>query len=208
MHDNRKQIRVLVAVRNNILCEGLLKIISETPLYKAFCLTCVDTHTVPDIVLFDANQDLQSLQARYPKAKPILIDTGLKERKITCLLACHKIFGVITPDSSLELFFKAIRVVNRGDIWIDQRHLKSLLHRNGSLPLDGDIKILSRQDKKIVQLITQGYKNREIGDKLCLSEHTIKAHVSRIFKRMNVNNRSQLVCLAKDYNSELIYDHP
>lgn len=111
--------------------------------------------------------------------------------------------GIISRDASLEMFHKAIRVVDNGEIWIDQQHLKLLLHRNGALTDSGEIKCLSAQDKKNIQLITEGYKNREIGEVLCLSEHTIKAHVSRIFKLLNVRNRSQLVNFAKEYNSDL-----
>jgi DNA-binding NarL/FixJ family response regulator len=57
---------------------------------------------------------------------------------------------------------------------------------------------MSDQDRKIIALITRGQKNSEIAAELCLSEPTIKAHVSRIYKMLNVRNRSQLVTLANE----------
>ncbi|HKJ05677.1 MAG TPA: hypothetical protein VJ974_08780 [Geopsychrobacteraceae bacterium] len=53
---------------------------------------------------------------------------------------------------------KALKVVNKNEIRIDQNHLKSLLHRKGAINENGDVKSLSAQNKKIVLLITQGFK--------------------------------------------------
>lgn len=153
--------------------------------------------------MFDTYQNLQMLQSRYSGAKAILIDSGRTEQEIAYLLVNYTISGIISPDAGLELFYKAIRVVTRGDIWIDQKHLKSQLQRGGALTGHEDINRLSDQNKTIVRLISQGRKNREIGDLLCFSEHTIMAHVSRIYKRLNVSNRAQLASLAKEYFTSL-----
>jgi DNA-binding NarL/FixJ family response regulator len=202
MQTKKNQIKILLAISNNILCEGLRKIISEDSQKDALCSSNAGHYPSPDIIIFDVHQDLHTLQSTHPGAKVILLDTGLKDQEISCLLVCHQIRGIVSPDATIEMFHKAIRIVNRGDIWIDQKHLKALLQRNGSMNDNGDIKSLSEQDKKIVKLITQGYKNRDIGEKLYLSEHTIKAHISRIFRRLDVSNRTQLVCLAMEYDSE------
>jgi len=203
MSSAREQIKVLIAVSNNILAEGLRIITAEDTRNNAIVLGRESRITKPDILLFDINQKLQTLLRSYPGIKPILIDTGLKDQEIAYLLISYKIRGVISPDANLELFQKALRVVNEGEIWIDQKHLKSLLRGSGVISENGAIHTLSSQDRTIVGLISQGLRNREIGEKLCLSEHTIKAHVSRIFKRLNVNNRAQLVSLAKDYFTNL-----
>lgn len=110
----------------------------------------------------------------------------------------HQVRGIIAPEDSVDMFYKALKVVQDGEIWIDQKHLKSLLVSAGSMTAAGDIKGLSSQDKKIIKMISQGARNKEIGDNLCLSEHTIKSHVSRIYKKLNVKNRAQLVGLARD----------
>ena len=198
-----EQINVLIAVSNRVVCIGLKKIAAEDPQHNAQCQHLMDSFFQPDIIIFDSGQDLQVLQVAYPTAKPILLDTGLKDQEIACYLICHKTKGIISPDANLEMFHKAIKVVSEGEIWVDQKHLKSLLRKNGVMAGKDDIKGLNSRDKKIIQLISRGQKNREIGEQLCLSEHTIKAHVSRIFKRLNVSNRAQLASLAKEYDAEL-----
>jgi len=85
--------------------------------------------------------------------------------------------------------------VHSGQLWIGDNHLKSLLDHNGSMTANGNIKCLSCQDMKIVQFIVQGLKNKEIAEQLCLSEHTIKAHISRILKKLNISRRIQLASL-------------
>lgn len=203
MSADKEQINVLIAVSNNVLSEGLRKVSAEDAQINAFAAGNGSSSLKPDVILFDVNQDQQRLQRSYPEAKPILLDTGLKEQEIAYLLVCHKVRGIISPEASIELFHKAIKVVNSGEIWIDQKHLKSVLLRSGAMTEHEDINGLSSQDKTIVKLISQGRKNREIGEKLCLSEHTIKAHVSRIFRRLNVSNRAQLVGLAKEHFADL-----
>ncbi|SHJ94478.1 regulatory protein, luxR family [Malonomonas rubra DSM 5091] len=196
METVKPQINIIAAIGNKVLCESLCHTLTS----KQVSYTCsTDIHPesklTPDIVLFNSANAIEFLQEKYPEAKFILMDTGLKEQEITYLLFYHKIEGVITPDTDLDLFLKALRMVNSGQVWIDNRHLKCLLNSTNSMAVSNHIKTFSRQDKKIVQLVAQGLKNREIAEKLYLSEHTIKAHISRIFKKLNINRRTQLVSL-------------
>ena len=196
MEENAPPVCILVAVSNRILCESLCQLLSNRqPEYSCFADFQLNTPT-PDLVLFDPSKMLEPLQTKYPNAKYILLDSGLKEQEICYLLFYHKLSGLIPPDSSLELFFKALSVVHSGQIWIDNKHLKSLLQSNGAISKMGRIKSLSQQDYQITEMVSQGLKNKEIADRLCLSEHTIKAHLSRIFKMLNINTRTQLVSLV------------
>ena len=151
-----------------------------------------------DIDLFDTRHNISSLISEHPQAKFILLDTGLKDLDLTCLLLCHHISGIIQQDADQENLSKALKVVHEGDIWIDQSHLKTLIQKGKSLTDSGSVKGLSDQDKRIIEFIAEGYKNIEIAEQLCLSEPTIKAHVSRIYRRLKVKNRAQLACLAHE----------
>ncbi len=192
------RITILLAIGNNILAEGVRCILVNDPEFRVRSAHRSAPTLTPDLILFDANQNLRTLAASYPEAKLVLLDTGLKEQEITYLLLCHQVNGIIAPDVGVELFHKALKVVHGGEIWIAQEQLKSLLRSGGAISNNGDVKGLSQQDQQIVQLIAQGYRNREIGAKLCLSEHTIKAHVSRIYRRLNINSRTQLVSLVME----------
>lgn len=56
---------------------------------------------------------------------------------------------------------------------------------------------LSRRQKELLPLLNLGLSNREVADHLNLSEHTVKVHLWRFFKKMNVSNRTQLLYLAR-----------
>ena len=192
-------MNIQLALSNHLFCEGIKKLAQEVEAGAVFN----DTHDISapfdaDIVLFDAKRDISALIDAHPEAKFILVDTGLKETDLACLFLCYHISGIIPQDSDLKNFKKALQVVYSGDIWIDQSYLKILINKGKALPEGGGIKGLSNQDLRIVEFISLGYKNREIAEQLCLSEVTIKAHISRIFKMLKVKNRAQLACLAWD----------
>lgn len=56
---------------------------------------------------------------------------------------------------------------------------------------------LSRRQKELLPLLNLGLSNREVANRLNLSEHTVKVHLWRFFKKMNVSNRTQLLYLAR-----------
>ena len=196
---NTVVMKIKIALSSDILNEGIIRLINESRL-KAVCDAGNEKSPGfnPDIVLFNSKQSIAGLTVQYPEARFILIDTGLKDIDLNCLLLTHHISGVIPPDTDLEMFYKALQVVHGGELWIEQQYIKILINK-GQLLSDGEgLKGLSPQDKKIVALVCKGDRNNEIAEGLCLSETTIKAHVSRIFRILKVKNRAQLVCLARD----------
>ena len=194
-----KSINILLAISNNILREGLSRIILASGMNVLIVSSADDAEEPqPDLIIFDIHQPIRKLCSLYQQAKPILLDSGIDQKNINFLLMSHRVRGIIAPDENVEMFYKALRVVNNGDIWIDQKHLKALLKDAGNVSKRREPNSLSDQDNKIISFICKGKKNREIADTLCLSEHTIKSHVSRIYKNLNVKNRAQLVKLAQN----------
>jgi DNA-binding NarL/FixJ family response regulator len=196
---NAVAMKIQVFLSNNILSEGIRRLVDECG-FNADCEAVKNGSPAvePDIVLFDSKKNIAELTVQHPQAKFILIDTGLKDLDLTCLLLCHHISGVIPPDAGLDTLSKALKMVYSGEVWIEQQYIKTLINKGQLLPDGEGVKGLSSQDKKIIALICRGGKNSEIANELCLSETTIKAHVSRIFKILKVRNRAQLVCLARD----------
>ncbi|MCW8859976.1 MAG: response regulator transcription factor [Deltaproteobacteria bacterium] len=192
----QETIDILLAISNNILREGLHRILLEAR-FPVRIFSPDAGHPAPDLILFDINQPIRKLRTLYPQAKPVLLDTGIDMNNINFLLMCHQVRGVIAPDESIQMFHKALRIIYEGDIWIDQSHLKALLKGAEAMTQSGELKGLSLQDNRIICMISAGKKNQEIAENLCLSEHTIKSHVSRIYKRLHVKNRAQLVSLAQ-----------
>lgn len=188
---------VLIAVSSRVLAEGLARVVMDGNDNNCVCLDNLTSFPEVDVLLFDPQQDLKSLMARFPTSKPLLIDTGLKDQEIFLLLTSFGIRGVIRPEATVDLLHKAIRVVNKGELWLSHKDQELLLSTGNPVDEMNAIRYLSVQQKKIITLAGQGFTNKEIGAQVYLSEHTVKAHLSRIYKLLKVGNRTQLATLNR-----------
>jgi len=194
-------VKVLIYINNLVLARGVKKIISKY-LEGVIIGESISGPRLeePDIVLFDSREKIDQLKLDNPGAKFICIDLGMKDAEVACLLCCHGIDGIISPNLDVNMFCKALLSVHSGDIWIEQTHLKTLLKKGLSLPSSSGLRGLSEKDKKMVRMVADGMKNKDIANQLCLSEPTVKAHLSRIYRTLNVNNRAELASLATENN--------
>ena len=74
--------------------------------------------------------------------------------------------------------------------------MKTILKHAESLSTSQPEQGLSKKEREVITLIAQGCRNREIAGAMSISEETVKSHISRIFRKKNINCRSQLVPLA------------
>jgi len=190
-------MKLQICVNNRVLSEGLKKIIADhlpgATLGDHWFGPRVDD---PALVLFTSLEDILPLKQAYPQAKFICFDHGSPDCDLACLLYCHGVCGIISPQLDIAKFGKALKKVHGGEVWLDQKHLHLLLERGAKMPNQKPFRTLSEQDHRIVQMVASGDTNKEIACKLCLSLPTIKTHLSRIFRSLNVENRSQLAALA------------
>lgn len=190
-------MKVLICINNKILAEGIKNIIGEqvpeTLLGDHFFGPPMDA---PDVILFISRDDIIKLKQNYTEAKFIYFDQGTWDSELSCLLYCHGIHGIISFDLDVNKFCKALKRVHQGEVWICQKHLHLLLGQGLTLPDRKKHQELSNQDRRIIQLVADGESNKAIADKLFLSLPTIKAHLSRIFRCLNIENRAQLAALA------------
>lgn len=150
----------------------------------------------PHVLLVDITTLNHALLDRYPDAKVLLIDTGIEPEMLCATLLSYRIHGVLSADTELPLFKRALTAVNEGQIWIDNGSVKALLHDTGSLSQKGKISHISGREQEIIECIRQGLSNNEIAQKLTLSPHTVKAHLNRIFRKFNITSRSKLMALT------------
>ena len=147
----------------------------------------------PDVLLVDITTLRQDLLAQHPEAKVLLIDTGIEPEKLCATLLAYRIHGILSPDTELDLFKKALTAINEGQIWIDNGSVKALLNNAGNISQKGRISHITGREQEIIECVCQGLRNNEIAGRLALSPHTIKAHLNRIFRKLNITNRSKLM---------------
>jgi DNA-binding NarL/FixJ family response regulator len=106
--------------------------------------------------------------------------------------------GVCGRNDSCEILCKCVRRVHEGQVWANNHQVHYLLtaFESESPRVKGYMRRkvpLTRREEEIVSLVTAGKTNRDIAQQLELSEHTIKNHLFRLFRKLGVSSRSQLV---------------
>jgi DNA-binding NarL/FixJ family response regulator len=116
--------------------------------------------------------------------------------------------GYLVKSASSDELVRAIRAVYRGEIWAEHATLSRLVEylrhapSGAALPagratLNGPPRaILSGREREILQSVGEGYNNSEIAGRLFISENTVKAHLSRIFQKLMVQDRTQAVVIG------------
>jgi len=109
--------------------------------------------------------------------------------------------GIFSKHESLENLCKCVCVVAEGQVWASSRELKYALDALSSEPRirvmnAGGLKLLSRRELQVVQFLSEGLTNQEIGNRLGLSRHTIKNYLLKIFDKLGVSNRVELLFLT------------
>jgi LuxR family transcriptional regulator, positive regulator of biofilm formation len=197
-------MNILIHLNSRLLGEALRDLLlREQEGYRVFSSadTDRDRDLKSDFILVDSYSLRRGIPNTYSEAKVVLIDLGLAEEEITSLLLCHKIDGVLSTTSDVPLLKKALQAIREGQVWIDNRKVKALIHHADSARPPSLEEGFSRKEREIIILIAQGLMNREIASRLCISEQTVKSHIGRIFRKANVSRRSQLVPMALKFIS-------
>ena len=151
---------------------------------------------IPDVLLVDSTTLRHELLIRHPQAKVLLIDTGTKPEDLPALPLTYRIHGVLSPATELHLLKKALRVVSEGQLWIDNASVKAVLRDSGAISQRGKISHITSRQAELIACISEGLSNKEIAQRFGLSEHTVKAHLNRIYRKFGVTSRSKLMAQA------------
>jgi two-component system, NarL family, nitrate/nitrite response regulator NarL len=168
---------------------------------------------LPDVLLMelrlpgsDGLSVLRTLHTRAPQAKVILFTASEnKEDFIEAMkLGCC---GILPKDADALLISKSIQKVYAGEIWLDSNTTAAVIRQFAS-PLDPALAQvaanakpreraqLSQREREIIVLIAQGYKNKEIAEKMFITEQTVKNHLHNVFDKLGVSDRLELALYA------------
>lgn len=122
--------------------------------------------------------------------------------------------GVFCRSESLKSLAKCIHCVTAGQVWANSKELRYLLEALGeALPMRvidaRGAALLSRREQEVVRCVAEGLSNREIAQRLGLTEHTVKNYLFRIFDKLGVSKRVEVVLYAYSLgNSAVSTDAP
>ena len=150
---------------------------------------------------------LPKLQHLYPKLKAIvLLNEPDPEVVVEAFrLGARGIFDCSQLD--FDFLCKCVVCVYKGQIWANMSHIGFMINALSRMPrlrvLDADgFKLLSKREEDVVRLVAEGLSNRDISQQLDLSEHTVKNYIFRIFDKLGVSSRTELVLYALSSGKE------
>jgi two-component system, NarL family, nitrate/nitrite response regulator NarL len=166
----------------------------------------------PDIILLkldaDSNLTLPIIRELYKisNCSRIILITQLNESQVHLRAVQEGALGIVLKTQSPEVLIKAIQKVNAGEAWIERSMIASLLsglthsqRRIEEDPESGRIAQLSPREREVIQYIGQGLKNYQIAKQLCLSETTVRHHLTSIYGKLGVTDRLELLVFAHRY---------
>ncbi len=140
---------------------------------------------------------MQEVYGTFPHARPImLLENSEPEAVTSAFRAGAK--GVFCRNGTVEALCKCISCVHQGQIWATSTELQFVLeHLSRTAPFrtlngNGD-GVLTKREKEVVGLVVEGLNNDDIATQLKLSRHTIKNYLFRIFDKLGISNRVELV---------------
>ncbi len=143
---------------------------------------------------------LREMRALRPQIKGVmLLDSSRPQDVLDCFRAGAK--GIFSKHERLENLCKCIRCVHEGQVWARSVELEHALEALANSPLvratnHKGLDLLSARERQVVQNLAAGMTNREIAESLGLSRHTIKNYLFRIFDKLGVSSRTELLYLT------------
>ena len=200
------KIRIVVADDHPIFRDGLCKLLALEEDFEVVAqasdgrqvLDVLQQHA-PDILLLDLKMPgldglatLQRLQAVKNKTRVIVLTASDDKNEFVQAMKLGT-SGIVLKQTATELLIKSIRKVHAGEIWLDS-HTPSSVPQSANR--ERERSPLSQREREIVALVAQGFKNKEMAEKMFISEQTVKNHLHNIFDKLGVSDRLELALYA------------
>ena len=207
---NNMAVKIMIADDHSMIREGLknlleldgdIQVIAEA-VDGEDCLEKLQL-VKPDVLLLDINMPkknglevLKSLKSRRSKLK-VLVLTVHNETEYLMKVVDIGVNGYVLKDSESAELKKAIFTVADGETYIQPSLIPALNAKMIETNKDAEkIKSLTKRELDVLKLLAVGMFNKEVGKRLEISERTVKNHVSNIFKKLGVTDRTQAAVFA------------
>jgi len=209
------KISILVADREAIFRLGLKKLLAAEPDLRVVA-QAEDTAGViqlgarfrPDVLFVqveilgdDLEMFLADARRECPASKVVLTASQLSDEAALRAVKAGAA-GVILKSTDPHLFVRCTRRVVEGEVWLPKRQVAKLVGETQSHQAR-PVETLTRREKAVISCLVLGWRNREIGRQLAISEQTVKNHLRSIYDKVGVSDRLELALYAIHQRLEL-----
>lgn len=202
-------INLLIACRVFLFAEGLRRLLEGEDVQVIGTVSSGEElkdklESGPEIILAD-----QAL------CRQILSDYQFESAKVLCIvenrgaltaygdlseLVSRGFAGFLPAYADVSMLVKALDSVHRGELWIDRKTLRDSFLHKGKEEVS-----LTRREQEILRCLNAGLSNKEIAERLRITEQTVKSHCNHLYKKFGVKNRLQLALYTSQNEFEQFF---
>jgi len=204
-------IRIIIADDHKVLLEGFELIFKDIDHIEVVATACNDLEVLEllsqdtgiDIVLLDINmpqlngvETCRKLSRKYPEVKVIAISM-YKQASYVKRMKSYGARGYLLKDDSGDEMIEAIERVYDGKEYYSNKLLGMLMNNVLNEPKEM-IPSITKREKEVLVLISEGYSNREVSEQLIISVHTVDSHRKNLISKFNAKNTAELIKKTMD----------
>lgn len=143
-------------------------------------------------------EEVVALRGAFPKQKIIVFPNQLSQTAAIRLFSVG-VSGQCAPYIGEEQLSLVLSVVEAGEIWGGKAFIQQLISQSATNVMNEEsVEGLSDRESNVAQLVAQGLSNRDIAHEMNITERTVKAHLTSIFKKTNTKDRLALALLIQN----------
>jgi DNA-binding NarL/FixJ family response regulator len=199
-------IRVMVVDDHAVVREGLAKLLAAATDVDVVAeasggedVAAVVQSAAPDVILMDLSMpDVDGVEATRralsirPETKVVMLTSFSDPEQVNAALDAGAV-GYVLKDAAPEEIVQAVKAAGRGEAPFSSRAASALLQRRAQKRAGDD---LTPRERQVLELVGQGLANKQISRKLGIKEKTVKAHLTSVFQRIGVADRTSAALWA------------
>ncbi|HSD50526.1 MAG TPA: response regulator transcription factor [Candidatus Methylomirabilis sp.] len=159
----------------------------------------------PDVLILDIRMPgmdgiavLRRLREESLTTRVVVLTVSLGEEELMALVRLG-VRGVVLKEMAPQMLVQCVRKVNAGEQWLEKRSfgraMEKMLVREAGMREVAEA--LTPREVEIVRMVAAGHRNKEIGDRLSISEGTVKLHLHHIYEKLHLEGRLELALYAQ-----------